>query len=266
MQLTQSLMSFSYHTYSYHTSTTINQTSLVFEALKETNYADPYGPAKRQFNGLGSYGNGAAMRSAGLALYSDRFHLTDEQAKDLTEKCSRLTHSHRHGVNGAVLMVFALRKALKLKGHIMNEDAFLDYLIDSMQQIEGKEADQIYTKKLRHVKQIIERMHVSGKDITCKEIVRLLGNDVTAQNSVPLAIYSFLRGASKTRDTFELSNEFVRTLHWAISCGGDTDTIGSMACSLSGAYLGLEKIPESLFRRCEDYQGMINYADALFEQ
>lgn len=93
--------------------------------------------------------------------------------------------------------------------------------------------------------------------------MRLLGNDVSAQNSVPLAIYSFLRGISKFTDSYRLDNEFMRTLHWAISCGGDTDTIASMACGLSGAYLSVSKLPENLYKKCENWQEMKDLADQL---
>jgi ADP-ribosylglycohydrolase len=36
---------------------------------------------------------------------------------------------------------------------------------------------------------------------------------------------------------------FEKTVTYAISLGGDTDTIGAMAGAISGAYLGIEAIP-----------------------
>lgn len=41
----------------------------VFKALRETNYEDVFLPAKLQFKGSGSYGNGAAMRIAPIATF-----------------------------------------------------------------------------------------------------------------------------------------------------------------------------------------------------
>ena len=42
----------------------------VFTALRDASYlGDPYEPAKKQFNGMGSYGNGAAMRVYPAALF-----------------------------------------------------------------------------------------------------------------------------------------------------------------------------------------------------
>jgi len=42
----------------------------VFEALKNENCQSPYGPAERQFDGNGSYGNGGAMRISPAALFA----------------------------------------------------------------------------------------------------------------------------------------------------------------------------------------------------
>lgn len=41
----------------------------VFRKLKNSNYEDPYKPAQEQFGGRGSYGNGASMRVAPVALF-----------------------------------------------------------------------------------------------------------------------------------------------------------------------------------------------------
>lgn len=43
----------------------------VFSALKGSDFEDVFLPAKLQFNGTGSYGNGAAMRIAPIALFGN---------------------------------------------------------------------------------------------------------------------------------------------------------------------------------------------------
>lgn len=57
----------------------------------------------------------------------------------------------------------------------------------------------------------------------------------------------------------------MRTLHFAISVGGDTDTIASMAGSIAGAYYSADIIPEALQKRCELIDEVIKLADKLFE-
>lgn len=234
----------------------------VFTLLRDTKYQDPFGPAATQFDGKGSFGNGAAMRCNGLALFAHKNNLSDRQTLDLVENCSRITHSHIYGIHGAVLLVAAIRYVLSLDEEALNETEFLDHLLRLMSSLEDSE-DKMFTNKLSIIKNVIEQLSISGIDVTQREIVAQLGNDVSAQNSVPLAIYSFLRGISKFNDTYKLDNEFMRTLHWAISCGGDTDTIASMACGLCGAYIGMNKIPENLYTKCESYQEMISLADQL---
>lgn len=234
----------------------------VFKQLRNTNYEDPYMPASNQFNGSGSFGNGAAMRCSGLALFANKNNLNDEATLRLVERCSKITHSHRHGINGAILLVTALRYVLALEDEGLDEALFLDSLTNSMYKLESPD-NRVFTDKLKAIIGVIERLSIDGTDVTQADIVDLLGNDVTAQNSVPLAIYSFLRGISKFTDSYQLENEFMRTLHWAISCGGDTDTIASMACGLTGAYLGDCKLSEDLYKRCEGWQEMMNLAVKL---
>lgn len=234
----------------------------VFTSLRDTKYQDPYGPAANQFNGAGSFGNGAAMRCNGIGLFAFKKKLSDSETLNLVENCSRITHAHVYGIHGAVLLVAAIRYVLALDEDGINENEFLDYLVRIMGELESGN-DTVYSEKLKSIKKVLEQLSISGKDVTQSEIVTLLGNDVSAQNSVPLAIYSFLRGISKFTDSYRVDNEFVRSLHWAISCGGDTDTIASMACGLSGAYLGIDKIPEDIYKKCESWQEMLLLADQL---
>ena len=42
----------------------------VFDGLRQENCRNPYGPAERQFDGNGSYGNGGAMRISPAALFA----------------------------------------------------------------------------------------------------------------------------------------------------------------------------------------------------
>lgn len=93
----------------------------------------------------------------------------------------------------------------------------------------------------------------------------LKGTDVTAQNSVPAAIYSFLR---TTKDKFsKMSNQekFRETLLYAISLGGDTDTVATMACAIAGAVYSIESIPQNWIRISEGTRDAEEQADNLFQ-
>ena len=67
-----------------------------------------------------------------------------------------------------------------------------------------------------------------------------LGNDVSAVDSVPTALFCYLRGLSgdhgrdhgdaDLQGATEHADVFERVLVTALRMGGDTDTIASMAC------------------------------------
>ena len=52
---------------------------VVFNKLQNSGYTDVFTPAREQFNGAGSYGNGAAMRTSPAALlgYKDDVKLVE---------------------------------------------------------------------------------------------------------------------------------------------------------------------------------------------
>lgn len=58
---------------------------------------------------------------------------------------------------------------------------------------------------------------------------------------------------------------FRRTIQYAISLGGDTDTIASMAGAIAGAYYGIDVINESLQKHCEFVEETITLASQIVE-
>jgi len=62
---------------------------------------------------------------------------------------------------------------------------------------------------------------------------------------------------------FQTENPFRRTIQYAISLGGDTDTIANMAGAIAGAYYGYSTISENLQKHCEATEQFIAYADKL---
>ena len=74
----------------------------VFQKLGKTNFAsekEVFQPAAEQFDGSGSYGNGAAMRAHPIGLFGKNI----EEIKDLAEKQAKLTHAHGGGIMGSIL-------------------------------------------------------------------------------------------------------------------------------------------------------------------
>jgi poly(ADP-ribose) glycohydrolase ARH3 len=86
-------------------------------------------------------------------------------------------------------------------------------------------------------------------------VVRQLGHGIEAFNSVPTAIFAFL---SHPQD-------FASVAIYAVSLGGDTDTIASMAGAISGAYLGIDALPSEWQRHVENRDYILNLTHRLWQ-
>lgn len=138
----------------------------VFKKLLSPKCNDVFEPARAQFNGKGSYGNGGAMRVAGISLvYSDvqdvkkvpflaslgtwalglpavRRFTTISQAGLLTmcfhlqfaKLSAELTHANSLGYNGAILQALAVHLALQGE---LSKETFLEQLISHMEDVEA---------------------------------------------------------------------------------------------------------------------------------
>ena len=91
-----------------------------------------------------------------------------------------------------------------------------------------------------------------------------VGNEISAHKSVPAAIYSFLRCRTPV-EGISSSNALERTILYAISLDGDTDTIASMAGAIAGAFYGVEPISADWRTMCEGTDVAIRQADAIYD-
>ena len=89
----------------------------------------------------------------------------------------------------------------------------------------------------QEIKEYIEKTFCYDLNRTIAEIRPRYSFDVSCQGSVPEAIIAFLEG-----------NSFEEVLHLAISLGGDSDTIGAMACAIAAC---MYPIPEDIAIRCD---------------
>ncbi|CAH8586091.1 unnamed protein product [Dicrocoelium dendriticum] len=224
----------------------------VFSQLQENNFQAPYQPAAAQFNGTGSYGNGGAMRSSFPALFG--IHLPDVNFADLIINITRLTHTHPLAIYGALLQAFAVRQLWDIvskPNQALVPDDFLDQLLTLLKQL-------VTVKSLLSL----------SAEPSVEEVVSSLGNDLKAINSVPTALYAFLRSL-KPIEGIPLMSIPLRCLVYCISLGGDTDTIGTMACSLAGGFVGIptketgsdSPIPKAVLARCEALSVLADFAE-----
>lgn len=195
--------------------------------------------ARSLFRGQGSFGNGAAMRIAPVGLF---FH----DAPDLYEQArasASVTHAHPVGVDGAAVQAWAIAQAVKLDPREpFPLERFSQGLVDFAR-----------TAQIRD-KMVLVRA-LLAEDVPPANAARQLGRSVAVHESLPFAIYSFLRHSQ----SFELC------LFCAILHGGDRDTLGAMACAVSGAYLGVEAIPQAWRGKLENRQHVEELALRLME-
>ncbi|XP_055378247.1 ADP-ribosylhydrolase ARH3-like [Condylostylus longicornis] len=233
----------------------------VFIKLRSSKFEDPLLPAKEQFSGHGSYGNGAAMRVAPAALFC--FNQPVENLIKLVKDSAVITHTHYLAINGAILLALAINYCLKIKPDEFNEQNFLTYLKYEMQKIENEGIDMDDPSD-EYVKQILKIEELLKREPSDEMVINKLGNSAEALFSVPTAIYCFLR-AQNTIKKIETKNVIRRTIEYAIHLGGDTDTIASMAGSLVGSLYGEEFISKNIISYCEASEEISKIASQLYE-
>ncbi|XP_039367555.1 ADP-ribose glycohydrolase ARH3 isoform X2 [Mauremys reevesii] len=234
----------------------------VFKKLLSPKCSDVFEPARVQFNGKGSYGNGGAMRVAGVSLiYPDV-----QDVKKFAKLSAELTHANSLGYNGAILQALAVH--LALQGELSRE-SFLEQLIGHMEDVEADDKSLAdaramgfeelpFSRRLKKIKEFLERSTVPKSDVLLE-----LGNGIAALESVPTAIYSFLRSMKSDPDIPDHYNNLQRVIIYCISLGGDTDTIATMAGAIAGAYYGEEQVPPCWEQSCEAFQETEMLANSL---
>jgi poly(ADP-ribose) glycohydrolase ARH3 len=189
--------------------------------------------AQRVFDGRGSFGNGAAMRVAPVAV---RF--ADDRARVVAEadRSARATHAHPFGIDAARVQAAAVAAALR------DEDVL------------GACRRAAATAESRHRLDAVEAL-LDGPAPAPAEVARRLGNSSAGQESVPAALYAALaRGG------------FAGAVTFAVRCGGDADTIGAMTGAIAGARHGATAIPTRWRRALEDRERGRSHVERLAER
>jgi len=231
----------------------------VFKSWKHNPDEELTEAARRQFDGAGSYGNGAAMRVCPVALFC---YDNLEKAIQMAIDSSLITHSNKLGYNGAVLECLAVLQALHAHpGQYLDPLEFVENLKEQIKPLEDP-ADPVYYKKLEEIQALLSEEAVPGN----KLVVEKLGHGVLAPDSIPAAIYSFLLAESKTIPGVNSESLVQNTVIYATSLGGDSDTIATMAGAIAGAYTGINDVPEVSKRVCEGTDLAITLADELFKK
>lgn len=124
--------------------------------------------ASTLFGGAGSYGNGAAMRVAPVALHA---YPSQHEAAEIAHQTALITHTHPEGIDGAVMQAVAVT-------------ALLGQASDSPTEITSVLLSHVKTPVFHNKLMFIDR-HVGDRPLD--EIADVLGTGIAAHTSVPTA-------------------------------------------------------------------------------
>ncbi|MBN1130761.1 MAG: ADP-ribosylglycohydrolase family protein, partial [Chitinispirillaceae bacterium] len=151
-----------------------------------------------------------------------------DEVNELMEQvrlCSRLTHTHPYGIAGADLQAYIVLLAL-------NDVPCSEWL----GRLFSFQTENAFKIKFEVIKKCLE-----GK-ASPHDGAREIGNDADVLDAVPAALFSVLRNPASFPDA----------VLFAVSMGGDTDTIGAMAGAVAGAKAGIRGIPSEWLERLEN--------------
>jgi ADP-ribosylglycohydrolase len=173
------------------------------------------------FDGMGSYGNGAAMRISPLGAYfADDLKKVVKQATLSAE----VTHAHSEAAAGAIGIAVAAAIAYQWRqqNKAVNTSEFLTEVARWLPESEVKS-------------RVIQAIRFSFST-TITHAISVLGNGVlvSAQDTVPLALWCAAR---------HLDN-FPEAMWLTVSALGDRDTTCAMVGGIVACHTGLEGIPK----------------------
>lgn len=188
----------------------------------------------KAFAGMGSMGNGAAMRVAPIgAFYYDNLSKIKEQARLSAE----VTHFSEEGIAGAVAIALAAGIVLesKIKSNILSATEIIEKIF-----YETPESDTKYA--IRKALQVSKSSNIDF-------VVSVLGNGsrIISQDTVPLAIWCI----AHYKDNYE------EALWKTVSALGDRDTTCAIVGSVVALNTGIEGIPSYWTKSTESVESSV---------
>ncbi|MGD9736712.1 MAG: ADP-ribosylglycohydrolase family protein [Solirubrobacterales bacterium] len=180
----------------------------------------------------GSFGNGAAMRVAPIAV---RFAFDDIVVESQAGQSASLTHAHPVGIDGAVAQAAAIAAALNSRSPLAAARA------------------AIRTREFAAAFDLAAEACSAGPDPL--RLADAMGATVASHQSVPVAIL-----------IAEAGLDFEESVTLAVACGGDTDTIAAMTGAIVGARVGERGIPNRWLAALENGPQGRDYVRALADR
>ena len=181
-------------------------------------------------------GSGAAMRTAPIGLM---FHDDLDKLIEVASTSSKCTHPHPTAISAGIATAYLT--SLALQGVNPNE------WIGKIQELDCFN-DEFKTK----IKQLEDLIPLENKYLALSRI----GEGWKAEEIVATALYSVLKHPS----------DYEQAVLQGANTNGDSDSIACIAGAISGAYNGVENIPERWIKNIEDSELLRKTAELLYEK
>ena len=179
------------------------------------------------FSGMGSMGNGGAMRAAPIGAYFyDDYERVIHEAKASCE----VTHSHEDAQAGTIAVAVAAAYCVrKNSSPNISEKSLLDTIVETMPESDTKS-------------RIIRAINIPF-DSRLDYVIACLGNgsNLCSYDTVPIALWFVANNSSN----------FCEALWNSVAALGDRDTICAIVGSLVALSVGEEQLPKTWIERRE---------------
>ncbi|MFH1421402.1 MAG: ADP-ribosylglycohydrolase family protein [Planctomycetota bacterium] len=183
---------------------------------------------------LDAKGCGSAMRTAPIGLV---YHDDIKKLKEIAIATAKPTHQHPAALAGAVGTAYLVALGLNKTKPELVADNLLE-LTDSM--------SDIFTQRILQVKKSL--------NFEPEEAFKVIGAGWVAEEAVAGALYCFLRSP----------DNYSQSVLTAVNFSGDRDSVACITGAISGAYNGINAIPEKWIKKVENSDLLNELADKLY--
>lgn len=190
----------------------------------------------------GSKGCGTVMRSAPFGLIP---HIPVDSVYKLSADAASLTHGHPSARQSAGAFSLIIHELVGGQGLQEAVEAALGYLRGQ------PEPCQELLERLESALHAADKAraspgtgsHSDGSILSPEELVRTLGEGWVAEEALAVAVYSVLATAGVDGDSVDPAAHFKAAVRLAVNHSGDSDSTGSIAGNILGAYYGEACLP-----------------------
>jgi ADP-ribosyl-[dinitrogen reductase] hydrolase len=185
-------------------------------------------------SGVYSAGNGPAMRAAIIGAY---FAHSSERIDDYIQASTLLTHTDPKALTGALAIAHLAAWAFRNQSNLPLNSQEIFSVLEKCNRTNDTEWQEIVSKMRSAFEQ--------GLSVAEFAVQMNLSKGVSGYiyHTVPVSVYSWMKHFGN----------FEQTLIAVLNCGGDTDTVASIAGALAGIHSGDKAICKDWVDRIRDY-------------